>query len=138
MNGSVHLMIQTNQSFVGTVVPGLKLGRNIGFPTANLEAIENSLDNGVYGVVVNIHEFFNLGVMNVGVKPTIGTNSRRSMEIHLLGFDGDLYGETLTYSPLFKIREERKFKSLDQLAQQIRKDVLSAERSFKHIGYNGA
>jgi riboflavin kinase/FMN adenylyltransferase len=135
---SIISMIQINLPIVGTVVPGQKLGRHIGFPTANLDLTEFSLDNGVYGVVVNLHESNYLGVMNIGVKPTLGTNSRRSMEIHLLGFSDVLYGETLTVTPLFKIREERKFQSLDQLAQQIRKDVSSAERSFKHIRYNGA
>ncbi|MFS0638845.1 riboflavin kinase [Mesobacillus foraminis] len=129
---------QTHHPFIGTVVPGQKLGRRIGFPTANLDMSENSLDNGVYGVVVNLHETIYLGVMNIGVKPTIGADTKRTTEIHLLCFEGDLYGEALTCTPLFKIREEKKFESLDQLTNQIRKDVSIAERGFKLIGYCGS
>jgi riboflavin kinase/FMN adenylyltransferase len=127
--------IPINHTFVGTVIAGQKLGRHIGFPTANLDLNESSLDNGVYGVVVNLHGSIYLGVMNIGVKPTLGTNIKRTMEIHLLGFHGDLYGEALTCTVLFKIREERKFESIAKLAQQIREDVLSAERGFEHFGF---
>lgn len=130
--------VETYQAFKGRVVAGRKLGRTLGFPTANLDCDVRSLDNGVYGVMVNLHGKNYLGVMNIGVKPTVKTDLRRTMEIHLLDFQANLYGETLRCKVIFKIREERKFKSLASLIQQIKEDVLIAQKGFKHIGFSRA
>lgn len=115
----------------GKVVTGRKLGRQLGFPTANIDTNVNGLGNGVYGVVAKLHETKYLGVMNIGVKPTVHSNLQKTTEIFLLDFSDNIYGEYLVCEILFKIREERKFASLELLKQQIKEDILYAEKRFK-------
>lgn len=115
-------------TMTGTVVHGDKRGRQIGFPTANIGDIEAYVmpKGGVYAVSVivatddgsSIHGF---GVLNAGTRPTVaGTDFR--LEVHLLGFAGDLYGKTCRVSFLHRIRDERKFHGLDELKAQINQD----------------
>lgn len=115
-------------TIVGTVVHGDARGRQLGFPTANLaDTGEYVLPKpGVYAVTVEIvdgdtssHWF---GVLNAGVRPTVDGTSFR-IEVHLLGFAGDLYGHTLRVSFLRRVRDEMKFAGLDALKQQISEDV---------------
>jgi riboflavin kinase/FMN adenylyltransferase len=118
----------------GRVVPGRKLGRQLGFPTANIDANISRLSKGVYGVVVKLREAKYLGVMNIGVKPTIDSNLQKKAEIFLFDFHDNIYGEFLDCDILFKIREEKKFASFELLKQQIKEDVLYAEECFKRTG----
>ncbi|MBP1083641.1 MULTISPECIES: riboflavin kinase [Bacillus] len=118
----------------GRVVTGRKLGRQLGFPTANIDANVNGLVNGVYGVVAELRETKYLGVMNIGVKPTVDSNLQKTTEIFLLDFNDNIYGEYLVCELLFKIREERKFASLELLKQQIKEDILYAKERFKLTG----
>ncbi|GMA48989.1 riboflavin biosynthesis protein [Alicyclobacillus contaminans] len=122
-------------SFVGTVIPGDKLGRKIGFPTANLGDLDEYVlpGGGVYAVAVEIlnqpegaprGNWF--GVMNAGFRPTVGGTTFR-VEVHLLGFDGDLYGKRLRVSLLRRVRSEKKFQNVEELTNQIRQDVLYAQ-----------
>lgn len=108
----------------GTVVEGKRLGRTIGFPTANLIIQEDYKlipKSGVY-VVKSIFEGKTVfGIMNIGVNPTVGINSL-TIEIHYLDFDADLYGTQLKVSILQYIREEQKFDSLESLKNQIQID----------------
>ncbi|MGG3574302.1 riboflavin kinase [Bacillus gobiensis] len=118
----------------GRVITGRKLGRQLGFPTANIDANVNGLVNGVYGVVAELRETKYLGVMNIGVKPTVDSNLQKTTEIFLLDFNDNIYGEYLVCELLFKIREERKFASLELLKQQIKEDILYAKERFKLTG----
>lgn len=108
----------------GTVVEGKRLGRTIGFPTANLMIQEDYKlipKSGVY-VVKSVFEGKTVfGIMNIGVNPTVGENSL-TVEIHYLDFDADLYGTQLKVSILQYIREEQKFDSLESLKNQIQID----------------
>lgn len=70
----------------GTVVKGKQLGRKLGFPTANVDAKIHGLRNGVYGVLATVNHQFHLGVMNIGVKPTVGSNLEKTLEIFCLTF----------------------------------------------------
>lgn len=110
----------------GRVVRGERLGRKLGFPTANIKLPPSARPpRGVWKVLVKgttVGE--RLGACNVGVRPTLG-GVRLVVEVHIPGFRGDLYGRTLALSFLSKIRSERKFASLDALKAQIRKDVAS-------------
>jgi len=106
----------------GTVVEGDRVGRTIGFPTANLEGVVELLPpHGVYAVRAGEHR----GVTNIGVRPTVGGTKLR-IETHLFDFDGDLYGTPMRIDLVARLRGEQKFAGLDELKAQIAKDVAAA------------
>lgn len=113
---------------VGIVVHGNHLGRTLGYPTANLELGENHpflLANGVYTVRVEVDQTAYAGMANAGVRPTIAGKTK-TVEVNLFGFSGDLYGKTLSVHFFDRIRDEKKFDSLDHLARQINLDKEKA------------
>ena len=107
----------------GTVVTGQQLGRTIGFPTANLELPpEKFLPRyGVYAVNALVNGNSIAGVMNIGCRPTVAGEAP-TIEVHLLNWSGDLYGQTLKVDLLQFLRPEQKFDSVEALKQQITKD----------------
>lgn len=112
----------------GKVVTGLKLGRQLGFPTANLR-IKHPLDyplSGVYAARVQVpqQEKPHWAAMNVGTRPTCAGFTRQ-VEIHILDYQGDLYRQQLVVEPIYKIRDEQKFPDLTALKQQIHSDILT-------------
>ncbi len=132
-------------SVFGNVVQGQQLGRQLGFPTANL-AVENEElpPNGVYAVRVggslpSLLKSYDsgqaasntlLGVANLGLRPTVNTGvTERTLEVHLLDFDGDLYGKEMEVSFIKMLRAEQKFASLDELKAQIARDVELARQT---------
>lgn len=107
------------------VVHGRKIGRTINFPTANLIYPENlvEIERGVYFVIVSTNRKNYRGVMNYGLRPTVDKGDIVAVpEVHLLDFSGNLYGNIVKVSLVSKIREERPFKSLSELKEQIEKD----------------
>ena len=119
--------------FTGTVVHGKKLGRTIGFPTANLEIEENYKlipAYGVYAVECMVENQNVNGMLNIGIKPTFEGESA-SIEVHLFDFDGDLYDKKIKVALRKHIREEQKFSSVDDLKSQLKKDELFARDFFK-------
>ena len=128
---TANRMLGRSYSLVGEVVEGQQLGRTIGFPTANLRVPPEKFlpRQGVYGVRV-LSETLNsaepvLGVMNIGNRPTVN-GTQRTIEVHLLDWLGDLYGQTLTVELEQFIRSEQKFASLDELKTQIKADCETA------------
>lgn len=114
----------------GVVVEGDKLGRKLGFPTANLAVHpQKILPPGVFAVEAQGSFGRYKGVANVGTRPTVNGMERR-LEVHLLGFAGELYGEEMRLSFLKHLREEKRFDSLEELKAQIAKDVASARAYF--------
>jgi riboflavin kinase/FMN adenylyltransferase len=120
----------------GEVVHGDKRGRQIGFPTANLKETDLYVlpGPGVYAVsVAVVQEGTNeqnwFGVMNAGVRPTVDGKTFQ-MEVHLLDFKGDLYGETLEVSLLGRVRGERKFPDVAALKQKIGQDIETVRQLF--------
>lgn len=114
----------------GTVTPGRGLGRTIGVPTANLQLVPDVLipAPGVYSAEAITQEGARyLSVVNIGVAPTVGKGLPMTIEAHLLDFEGDLYGETLRLEFLRRLRDERKFDSLDELKLQIVRDAAEAK-----------
>jgi riboflavin kinase/FMN adenylyltransferase len=112
----------------GRVIHGNHLGRTLGFPTANLELSGETpflLPPGVYAVKVEHAEGVYQGMANAGLRPTIDGKAL-TVEVHLFDFEGDLYGKSLTVQFLEKIRDEHKFDSLGQLADQLQKDKQTA------------
>lgn len=111
----------------GQVIAGDQRGRQIGFPTANLRLIDQKVmvPTGVYAVWVRGEGFYKAGVMNVGCCPTFGKQTL-SVEVHLIDYQGDLYGMTLQVEIVKRLRDEKTFSGVDQLVAQIREDVAAA------------
>lgn len=106
----------------GRVTRGQRLGRTLGFPTANLAlAPTNRLAHGVYAVRTLIDGEFHPGVASFGVRPTVD-HGPPLLEVHLLDFEGDLYEKEISVEFIERIREERKFDSLDLLVAEMRRD----------------
>ena len=114
-------LLESNFVLEGTVIHGAKLGRTMGFPTANIKYPENivKIPFGVYGVKWLEHP----AIMNWGMKPTVNNTAEPVAEIHILNFDGDLYGKNISVEVLKQIRGEKKFGSLDELKAQIKEDI---------------
>ncbi len=119
-------MLGYRYSLSGTVVHGLKNGRKMGFPTANLAPVCELLQipaNGVYSAWASVGGETFKAMLNIGFRPTVdGEGKRRTIEAHLLDFDRDIYGEELTLSFVDYIRNEQRFDGLEALAGQLRKD----------------
>ena len=117
----------------GLVIHGDKLGKTIGFPTANLqieEAYKLIPGDGVYAVKVKAKGNDFNGMLNIGKRPTVdGLN--RKIEVHILGFKDDIYNEIISISFVKKIRDEKKFRSLDHLKIQLQKDKETILDIFK-------
>src|SRR5271166_6213661 len=110
----------------GRVIPGQRLGRSLGVPTANIAlAPTNRLAHGVYAVRALVEGASYPAVASFGVRPTVD-NGPPLLEVHLLDFDGDLYGRELTVEFVERIREERKFDSLDALVAEMERDKQRA------------
>ena len=112
----------------GKVVRGKGLGREMAFPTANLKIPEDYKlipKTGVYVVsaVINREQVF--GMMNIGFNPTVA-GKIKSVEVHFFDYSGDLYGETIRVNLLYRLRDEKKFESLEQLKSQLQQDKSHA------------
>jgi riboflavin kinase/FMN adenylyltransferase len=129
---SASQMLGRDYKLSGKVIRGDGIGHRLGFPTANIEAPGLlTPPNGVYAV----HAFKDgkalRGVANIGFRPTVSKNEPElRVEVHLLDFDGDLYGETLDLQFLSFVRPEARFSSVDELKKQILKDIVSAKQRF--------
>ena len=112
----------------GIVGHGQKRGRTIGFPTANLEHIETLIPgDGVYAVRAWLGNTDWPAAANIGPNPTFGESARK-VEVHLIGFQGELIGQTLAVDFVARLRETRKFPGVDALVEQLKKDVEAARR----------
>ena len=117
----------------GTVVDGYKVGRKIGFPTANLRVdFPNKLipSVGVYAVFVRINGQKYKGMLNIGHRPTINNGNDLSIEVHILDFQGDIYHQKIRIEFIDFLRPEMKFNSIDELISQMQKDKESATQSL--------
>ena len=105
----------------GKIIKGDELGRKIGYPTANLKIFEKyklKPQNGVYLTRTKLKKQTYFGMMNIGIRPTISAKNNQ-IETHLFDFNGNLYGHEMTLEILEKIREEKKFKSIEKLKIQL-------------------
>jgi len=119
-------------SLSGPVAGGFERGHILGFPTANiqLEPEQAIPENGVYATLARVGDKVHQSVTNIGVKPTFG-KGERTVEVHILGFSGDLYGQKLTIELVERLRPEMKFAGPEELAAQIGKDVEQAKTILK-------
>jgi riboflavin kinase/FMN adenylyltransferase len=125
-------MLGRAYSLVGPVVAGDKLGRQLGVPTANVDV--NGLvlpPNGVYAAQAKTSEKLHHAVVNIGSRPTLQSpKPQLRVEAHLLDFSGDLYDQELEVFFVEKLRDEKKFPSLDELRDQITRDIREARARF--------
>jgi riboflavin kinase/FMN adenylyltransferase len=118
----------------GTVIPGDRRGKAIGFPTANLRTDNELLPpHGVYATTATIDGVVRPSATNIGVRPTVDSSGRISLETHLFDFDRDLYGQTLRLGFVLRLRDERAFESLDALKVQIGADCTRARVLFDRL-----
>ena len=118
-------MLGYDYSLQGVVVAGNRLGRTIGFPTANMQLYEPLKlipGNGVYFVKVKTLGKHYYGMCNIGCRPTVGTGNARTIETNIFDFDEDIYGLDLEVTFISRIREEVRFDSMDDLRIQLEKD----------------
>ena len=115
-----------NYSIEGVVVGGYRVGRTIGFPTANLDLRESNKlipSDGVYAVRVEVKGCLYAGMLNIGYRPTLDNGSKKSIEVHILRFDEDIYDEKIRVYFVSRIRSEMKFSGLDELIAQLKRDA---------------
>jgi riboflavin kinase/FMN adenylyltransferase len=120
-------LLGRDYSFQGVVSAGQRRGNQLGFPTANLEQIATVIPgDGVYAVRVKSGATTWPGAANIGPNPTFGENARK-VEVHLIGFHGHLYGESLKVAFVDRIRDTRPFSGVPELVGQLHKDVATAQ-----------
>ena len=119
----------------GRVVRGDARGQGIGFPTANIDPQNRVIPRrGVYVTGILIDGQWRQSVTNVGLRPTFGDSKQSSIETHVLHWSDDLYGRTVRVRFLHRLRDEKKFSSIDELRSQIERDVARAEVYFNRAG----
>ncbi len=106
----------------GKVIHGAELGRKLGFPTANLDAQEVKSENGVYFSVVTIDGSEYKAMTNIGIRPSVDGNTRL-LEAHIFGYEGSLYDKEIEVKLLSKIRDEKRFSSIEELQEQLQRDA---------------
>lgn len=115
----------------GEVVHGHKLGRELGFPTANIDPHNEDKirpENGVYAGIAYLPDGHSYPTMiNIGCRPTVDNTKKITFEAHLLGFEGDLYGQCLSLDFVERIRDERKMNSIEELKEQLTKDCIATD-----------
>jgi len=113
-----------NYPLQGQVIEGQQIGRTLGFPTANLEVVDDSKlipKDGVYAVYVEVKGQLFKGMMNIGNNPSL-TSKKHSIEVHIFDFDSDIYNEQIEVRFIKHIREEISFNNLHALKNQLEKD----------------
>ncbi len=125
-------MLGRSYSIISNVVVGDQIGRTIGYPTANLSVVDRAIPpRGVYAVTVLIGERQFQGCLNIGLRPTLGcSDPKLRVEVCILNFKEDIYGKTIEVIPLKRLRDEKKFSSLDVLKLQIAQDIKQAQSVF--------
>ena len=119
----------------GPVQRGAERGRLLGFPTANLHPHNRVIPrNGVYITGTLIEGQWHRSITNVGLRPTFGDATEPSVETFVMNWTGDLYGDVVRVRFLYRLRDEKRFESLDALTSQIQNDVKRAENYFERAG----
>ena len=115
----------------GRVVKGASVGREIGFPTANLKVTSELVPkNGVYAVYATVEGVRHAAALNIGTAPTFGVRES-TIEVHILDFNGDIYGRKMAVSFVRRLRDEKTFKTKAALISRIRKDAERAREILK-------
>ncbi|MET0621580.1 MAG: bifunctional riboflavin kinase/FAD synthetase [Pyrinomonadaceae bacterium] len=133
--GLARRMLGRPYGVEGRVVRGYERGRTIGFPTANLRPDNRVIPRGgVYVTATLIEGAWRRSVTNVGVRPTFENEAEPSIETFVMDWGGDLYGDVVRVRFLHRLRDERRFSSVDELKRQIDSDAARARKYFKRAG----
>lgn len=119
-------------ALAGTVARGDGRGKTLGFPTANLVPVSPQKvvpARGVYAVAAEVKGEHRYGMTNIGVRPTVSAGQATMIEVHLFDYDRDIYGETVNIAFLRRLRDEKKFESLEELTAQLHRDREEARRT---------
>lgn len=121
-------LLGRNFTITGRVVTGQKLGRMLGYPTANVE-IDSQYKlvphDGAYAVHINVGNTVHRGMLNIGFRPTVG-GTTKTIEVHIFDFEQEIYGENITVHFVEKIRDEMKFSDIETLKSQLKSDKRAA------------
>ncbi|MCK9628846.1 MAG: bifunctional riboflavin kinase/FAD synthetase [Bacteroidales bacterium] len=134
-----NILLGYRYGLEGAVVEGRRIGRTMGFPTANIrlyEPLKLLPDDGVYIVWVEYAGKTYRGITNIGTRPTIGNGNERTIETHLLDFNEDIYGLSIKIEFVTRLRSERRFESIEQLKEQIGRDKESCYKVIPDINVN--
>jgi riboflavin kinase/FMN adenylyltransferase len=130
---TANTFLSYSYPLMGKVIRGEKLGRSIGYPTANID-IEESIKlipaNGVYAVKVKVEGEQFSGMLNIGVRPTVSQSQKKSVEVNIFDFDRDIYDEEITVEFIQRIRNEKKFNSGEELAEQLKQDKEACQEAL--------
>jgi len=130
-----NTLLTYNYLLTGRVTGGLRMGRNIGYPTANIELQEPLKlvpPDGVYACIVNILGKRYGGMLNIGFRPTFNSEQKqRSVEVHILDFNRNVYSEEIMLEFIERVREEKKFTGVDKLIAQLRIDEQNIRKILK-------
>ncbi|PKP22463.1 MAG: riboflavin biosynthesis protein RibF [Bacteroidetes bacterium HGW-Bacteroidetes-21] len=130
--GNARKMLSYPYHINGKVIDGFKLGKNIGFPTANIkvnETFKQIPGDGVYAATAQLMGKTYKGMINIGFRPTLNQpDPERSIEIHLFDFEENIYGHTIRIEFFEKLRNEVKFSGIEELKKQLQKDKVQAEK----------
>jgi len=140
-----HRLLGRPYCIRGTVIRGDGRGRQLGYPTANLHLSSSRKlvpSDGIYFGQIDIGGSVLFGMVSIGVRPTFFEKGKRTVEAHLLDFDGDLYGQTITVQFLKRLRDEQKFANAGELIEQMHRDKMESrklEAEFrKHMEQNSS
>lgn len=129
----VNELLGSPFTVIGEVLHGRKIGRTLGFPTTNLITLSNKLlpPNGVYVSHTIINGIKHPGVTNIGYNPTVGETPERRVETYIFDYDADLYGKMIEVSLYAYARPEKKFESVEDLKNQMKKDIAFGRKYFQ-------
>lgn len=129
----VNILLEKPYKIVGEVISGSKIGRKLGFPTANIDYKEYLLPkNGVYFTIAKYQDKNYLSMTNVGFNPTLNEQSKKRLEVHILDFDQEIYGETLELSFIKYLRDEKKYDSKEELINSLN-ETISICREYQDM-----
>lgn len=118
----------------GEVIHGRGNGKKVGMPTANLDIKDVQIEYGVYACYVYIKDKKYLGVCNIGIRPTV--DSQKTIEVNIIDFDEDIYGEIITIELISKLRDIVKFNSLQEVKKQVDKDIIKTRELLSWMKKN--
>jgi len=129
-----NMLLSYNYTLSGKIVEGYRVGRTIGFPTANIRSWERYKvvpALGVYAVLVHVRDVIYDGMLYIGTRPTLHNDPGISVEVNIFDFNADLYNQSLTVEFIDFIRYDRKFDSLEKLVEQIHEDKRSVKKRLQ-------
>ena len=119
--------LNLNKSISGKIIKGSGLGSLLGIPTANIRYRQTSIKHGIYASVVKIKSKYFKGALHIGILPTFNM-VKPKIEIHIIDYNKNVLGEKIDIFPIKQLRKIKKFKSIENLTKQIKKDIRNTRK----------